>query len=56
MTKQALIGMTKAMALELGEKKIRVNAIVPGMVVKTRDSGEQLSQPQEEIRRWTMYC
>jgi len=33
MTKHALIGMTKAMALELGEKKIRVNAIAPGMVV-----------------------
>lgn len=32
-TKHAMVGLTKSMALELGEQQIRVNAICPGMVV-----------------------
>lgn len=31
-SKHALIGLTKAMALELGEHNIRVNAIAPGII------------------------
>lgn len=31
-SKSAISGMTRAMALELGEKNIRVNAIVPGAI------------------------
>ncbi|MCK4589749.1 MAG: SDR family oxidoreductase [Nanoarchaeota archaeon] len=31
-SKSGMIGMTKVMALELGKKKIRVNAIAPGII------------------------
>lgn len=46
MSKAAIIMMTKAMALELGQHNIRVNAIAPG-IVKTRFS--QALWSNEEI-------
>jgi NAD(P)-dependent dehydrogenase (short-subunit alcohol dehydrogenase family) len=46
MSKAAIIMMTKAMALELGQYKIRVNAIAPG-IVRTRFS--QALWSNEEI-------
>lgn len=45
-TKTALLGLTKMFAQELASKKIRVNAIAPG-VIKTKMS--QALTTQEEI-------
>lgn len=38
-TKFAVTGMTKALALELGDRGIRVNSVHPGMVEVTQDRG-----------------
>ncbi len=32
LTKSAILGLVKALASELGEKKIRINAVIPGLI------------------------
>lgn len=50
-TKAGMLGMTRALARELGPKKIRVNAIAPGYL-ETEMSGElDASQKKQIIRR-----
>ena len=49
-SKHAVIGMTKTAALEFAEKKIRVNAICPGVIqtpMVERDSGGDLDAYKE---------
>ena len=53
-TKFAVTGMTKALALELGDKGIRVNSVHPGIVDCTLDRGmppEQMARLQKAIDR-----
>ena len=46
--KAGLIGMTKALARELGEHNIRVNAILPGWVATERQLERWLTPEEEE--------
>lgn len=45
--KAGLIGMTKALAHELGEHEVRVNAILPGWVATDRQLAEWLTPERE---------
>jgi NAD(P)-dependent dehydrogenase (short-subunit alcohol dehydrogenase family) len=49
MTKHAIEGLTKAMAVELGPYNIRVNSIAPTFV-ETKMTATRLSDP--EFREW----
>ena len=59
-TKWALIGFTKSLSLELGEHRIRVNAIAPGAVDGERAErvfqgrAQVTGQPIEEVKRLAM--
>ncbi len=59
-SKWALIGLTKTLALELGEHRIRVNAIAPGAVAGERAERvflgrvEATGQSLEDVRRLAM--
>lgn len=44
--KHGLGGLTKVMALELGQHKIRVNAVAPGQIA-TRMTGQEDEEPRE---------
>lgn len=48
-TKGALEGFTKAIALELAPRKIRVNTITPGMVESNLLNNSEISEEQLEI-------
>ena len=50
-SKGAVIAGTKAMALELAEKKIRVNCISPAIVKETEMTAEITENPDDESRK-----
>ena len=52
-TKGALIAASKSMALELAPRKIRVNAVSPGVVVTPMSQNAVYSQDQESLDRIT---
>lgn len=49
-SKSALAGLTRSMSLDLGSKKIRVNAIAPGYI-KTKMTGESWTNPVKRAAR-----
>jgi 3alpha(or 20beta)-hydroxysteroid dehydrogenase len=54
-TKAALEGLTRAMAVELGPMKVRVNAVVPGFILTYAGCASRLTDPmlarkEEELR------
>ena len=49
-SKAALAGLTRSMALDLGLKGIRVNAIAPGYI-KTKMTGESWTNPEKRAHR-----
>ena len=49
-SKAALAGLTRSLALDLGSKKIRVNAIAPGYI-KTKMTGESWTNPEKRAAR-----
>lgn len=49
-TKHAVIGLTKAVALEVAEEKIRVNAVAPGAVETPMFS--RLTGDKPEVKAW----
>lgn len=50
-SKAALIGFTKSLARELGEKNIRVNAVLPGFVETNMTSAMEMSKKEQVLRR-----
>jgi meso-butanediol dehydrogenase / (S,S)-butanediol dehydrogenase / diacetyl reductase len=48
-SKHAMVGMTRAMAMELGEVGIRVNAVAPG-VIRTPMTADHLADPDKRAR------
>lgn len=50
-SKSAIIGMTKSLARELGEKGIRVNAVLPGFVETNMTSNMAESKKAQVLRR-----
>lgn len=50
-SKAALIGFTKSLARELGEKKIRVNAVLPGFVETNMTKGMNEEKKNKVLRR-----
>lgn len=51
MSKAALIGFTKSLARELGEKNIRVNAVLPGFVETNMTIDMEESKKDQVLRR-----
>jgi NAD(P)-dependent dehydrogenase (short-subunit alcohol dehydrogenase family) len=49
--KAGIIGMTKALAGKLGDDRIRVNAVLPGMVITERQKALWVSDEAEEAHR-----
>lgn len=50
-TKSALLGVVKSSALELAKRKIRVNAILPGIVLTPLTEKLFASLPEEQVER-----
>jgi NAD(P)-dependent dehydrogenase (short-subunit alcohol dehydrogenase family) len=46
--KSAVLGFTRSLARELGEARIRVNAVTPGWVMTTRQRGQGFTQERWE--------
>ena len=53
--KAAVQGLTRALARDLGEKKIRVNTVVPGWVMTERQVNMWLT-PEAEARLMSLQC
>ncbi|BBK33953.1 NAD(P)-dependent dehydrogenase (short-subunit alcohol dehydrogenase family) [Stella humosa] len=53
--KAAVQGLTRALARDLGDKKIRVNTVVPGWVMTERQVSMWLT-PEAEARLMTLQC
>ena len=53
LTKGALISAAKSMALEFASKKIRFNAISPGVVVTPMSQNAVYSQDEESLNKIT---
>ncbi|MBA4178954.1 MAG: short-chain dehydrogenase [Anaerolinea sp.] len=50
-SKSAVIGLTKAMAVDHGRQGIRVNCVAPGPVLTPMVGGEAMPQPARDARR-----
>jgi len=50
-SKAAIIGFTKSLARELGEKSIRVNAVLPGFVETDMTANIEINKKRQIIRR-----